>query len=106
MVMHRACTETQDTMTHSLIVAGTPTDQTVLCICQLTQVWPRTIDTCTVMQWGRIWRRQVSLGEKWSIAGEFGFNHLGGGLWFWSLSGLKLLLRLELSAFEGFIMVG
>ena len=27
------------------------------------------------MQWARIWRKQVSLGEWWSIGGEKKFNH-------------------------------
>ena len=27
------------------------------------------------MQWARIWRKQVSLGERWSIAGENKLNH-------------------------------
>ena len=28
------------------------------------------------MQWAGIWRKQVSLGEKWSIAGEKKLNHV------------------------------
>ena len=27
------------------------------------------------MQWAGIWRKQVSLGKKWSIAGEKKLNH-------------------------------
>ena len=31
------------------------------------------------MHWARIRRKQVSLGEKWSIAGGKKFNHNGSG---------------------------
>ena len=32
-------------------------------------------DRYTDMQWAGIWRKQVLLGEKWSIVGEKKLNH-------------------------------
>ena len=44
------------------------------------------------MQWAWIWRKQVWLGENWSIAGEKKFNHV-----FFSFSLLLCFSILELS---------
>ena len=67
--MHFACNETKDTFINN---CWTPTDQTVLLHMSIGSSVARNN---RYMQWIRIWRKQVSLGEKWSITGENKFNH-------------------------------
>ena len=52
------------------------------------------------MQWAGIWRKQVSLGEKWSIAGEKKLNHFASQVLaaHWSLYGETPLDRAGLRA--------
>ena len=54
------------------MIAGTPTDQTVILFMP---IGSSVALNDRYMQWTRIWRKQVSLEEKWSIAGEKKFNH-------------------------------
>ena len=58
--------------TPSLIIAAPPTYQTVR---YHMPIGASVAPNDRYMQWAGIWRKQVWLGEKWSIAGEKKLNH-------------------------------